>query len=150
MKKIVCGLIAAAGFLAAANGAMADSHGDDKAKMDIKYRQAIFTAMKWNFGPLVGMAKGEVDYDPEKAGLLADQLHALSFMAPQGFAKGTEGGDAKPEIWQDMDKFSAGMKALEDATGALAEASGDKAAMGEAVANVGKICKGCHENFRKD
>ena len=74
------------------------------------------------------------------------------------FVPGTSSADmpgksnAKPEIWTDWDKFKAIVPVLQDAEMKLADAvkSGDKAAMGAALANTGRNgCGACHSQFRE-
>ena len=59
--------------------------------------------------------------------------------------------DAKPDVWQDWDKFVAAARGLEEASAKLADiaAAGDMAAIGAQVKNVGKACGDCHKPFRK-
>jgi cytochrome c556 len=59
--------------------------------------------------------------------------------------------DAKPDIWQDWEKFVAATKKLSEESGQLAQVaqSGDMAAIGDQVKALGKACGDCHKPFRK-
>lgn len=70
---------------------------------------------------------------------------------PEGTAAGVGDSEALPAIWQDTAKFKADLVAMDDAAVKLgqAAATGDKAAIGKAVGDVGATCKQCHETFRQ-
>ena len=79
-------------------------------------------------------------------------------VAPQlleGFAEGSGEGaatDAKPEIWAEMDKFNAAAKKMQDEMAKLnaAAKSGSLDAIKVAAGDVGKACKACHDDYRKE
>lgn len=120
----------------------------------IEYRQGVFTALKWNLMPMGAMVKGEMPYDQAEFTMRAERLAALSPMALEGFVEGSDGGEseAKPEVWTEMDKFSAGFDTMHSSATALVEASrsGDLDKIRPAFGEVAKSCKGCHDNFRED
>ena len=57
-----------------------------------------------------------------------------------------------PEIWAEMDKFNAGAKKMQDEMAKLnaAAKSGSLDAIKAAAGEVGKTCKGCHDDYRKE
>lgn len=118
----------------------------------IEYRQGVFKTIKWNFGPMAAMVKGKIDFDAAEFSRRADLVAVLSKMPGEGFIEGSDMGDtdAKPEIWENKDKFDAGMDALAKNAAALADAakSGDMSVIKPAFGELGKTCKGCHDNFR--
>jgi cytochrome c556 len=59
-----------------------------------------------------------------------------------------KGTRAKKEIWQDWNKFKAGLNALNTNTAALAKAVNSGGDAGAAFKAVGKTCGGCHKAFR--
>ncbi len=99
------------------------------------------------------VVKGEVPYT-EHVAAHARAAHAVSLMLADVFPEGTDIGDtrAKPEIWQDRASFETAIKALQTATGELVRLaeSGDMAAVGAQLEEVGKACGGCHKPFRKE
>ncbi len=100
--------------------------------------------------------KGEVDQ--AAAQKAADDLLALNGKIVDLFPPGTSMADfpgktgAKPEIWQQFDKFKtipAVLKTEEDKLAAAVK-SGDKAAIGAQLANTGKNgCGACHTPYRE-
>ncbi|MEK6663744.1 MAG: cytochrome c [Pseudomonadota bacterium] len=124
-----------------------------KPEEAIKYRQGVMAAQGWNMNAMGAMVKGEKPYDKAEFAKRAVNLAALNKMALEGFTiEGSDKGEtkAKPEIWTSMDKFKGGVDKLNAESAKLAQAAqGDdlnaiKAQFGE----VGKVCKGCHDNFR--
>lgn len=146
MKKLVIATLSGA-LLAGSLNVYANEVEDA-----IEYRQGVFQAMKWYFGPMAAMAKGEIEYDAAEFTRRAEMLSQLSHMPEEGFIAGSDSGDtdALPEIWENKDKFSAGFDKLQETTAVLAEASksGDMNTIMPAFGEVGKTCKGCHDNFR--
>ncbi len=117
----------------------------------VKYRQSIMKSHGAHIGAIVQVLKGEVPYASHVAAH-ARALHSLSLMVPDIFPEGSGVGDtrAKPEIWRDRAKFDDAAKAYQTAAGELVRVaeSGDLAAIGAPVQNVGKACGGCHKPFR--
>jgi cytochrome c556 len=147
MKKLAFATLAGSLLLGTLNAQAADV---DNA---IEHRQGVFSAMKWYFGPMGAMIKGDMPYDQAEFTRRAEQLAKLAPMAEEGFVEGSaEGTEALPAIWEDMDTFSGGFDKLESTTAALVEASmsGDMAQIKPAFGDVAKTCKGCHDNFRED
>ena len=146
MKKLVIATLSGA-LLAGSLNAYADDVEDA-----IEYRQGVFQAMKWYFGPMAAMAKGEIEYDQAEFTRRAEKLNQLTYMPEEGFIEGSDSGDtdALPAIWENMDKFSGGFAKLQETTATLADVSksGDMDTIMPALGAVGKTCKGCHDNFR--
>ena len=147
MKKIFAiGL--AATVLMGSNIAVAD-----KVEDAIEYRQGVFKTIKWNFGPMVGMIKGKIDFDAADFSRRADLVAVLATMPGEGFIDGSDMGEtgAKSEIWENKAEFDKGMDALAKNAEALAVAakSGDMSVIKPAFGQLGKTCKGCHDDFRK-
>jgi cytochrome c556 len=114
-------------------------------------RSAFMKGIGGHMKALGAVAKGEAKAD---AGTVvhAMSLQTLALAVQQMFPEGSGGGTtrAKPEIWQEWDKFSAAADAMIDATPALVAAAqtGDAGAIGAALGGVGKTCGGCHKPFR--
>lgn len=141
----IIGLFAMAIYGAPVNAA------DDAASV-ISYRQKVMSAIGAHMGSIGAVLKGEVSF----SGHVADHarsLQAMSMVAADIFPPGSGDGEtrAKAEIWQKWADFEKGLKAFQDATGKLVEAadSGDMAAVGAAMGNLGEACGGCHKPFRK-
>ena len=120
----------------------------------IKYRRGVMAAQGWNMGIMGAMVKGERPYDKADFAQRAANVAALSKMAHEGFTvAGSETGEtkAKADVFLDKEKFKGGMDKLETETAKLAQvaASGDMGAIKPQFGEVGKVCKGCHDNFRE-
>jgi len=121
----------------------------------VEYRQAVFTVLSGNFGPLGAMAGGKAPFDAAEVQLRAPRVAAMALMIGDAFpetSKDVGGTKAKPEIWSDTAKFAAAVREIQSKTAALATlVASDKtnsAAFQKAVGEVGGACKGCHDDFR--
>lgn len=120
----------------------------------IKYRKAGMTMMAAHFGRVAAMANGRVPFDAKAAAENAEIATALSKLPYAGFMAGTDKGDtkAKPEIWTDADKFRTAITRMQDEMVKLNAAAkgGNIDAIKSASGEVGKACKGCHDDFRRE
>jgi len=111
-------------------------------------------AIMWSMGAHMGGIKAGMAAKNGK--LIAGHARALAALTPafaSMFPKGTETGKtrAKPEIWQQMDKFKAAAKVMQTEAAALAQVagSGDMAKIGAQFGKMAKLgCGGCHSVFR--
>jgi cytochrome c556 len=122
----------------------------------VKARQSLMQIYSFNLGMIGAMVKGEAEYDADMAKNAADNLLAAATMKngpmwPKGSDAGALGDmtRAKPEIWSTYPRVAEKGKALATAAANMASEAGNgldalKAGLGE----VGKACKGCHEDFR--
>jgi cytochrome c556 len=120
-------------------------------------RQAVFKLLYFNLGPIVGMARGEVEFDAAIAERNARRIAAIAPMIPDVFgAMDTREFDvttqALPVIWDDMAEFSDKAAALVEAAGIFADtaAGGDQAATLGGLRSLGGACGNCHDTFRVD
>lgn len=119
----------------------------------IKERQDI---MKKNGDAMklaTDMAKGEKPFDAKAAGDAMKSIHGGIVKFVTLFPEGTETGGntrAKPAIWKNKQDFTDWGKQLqEDTTKAQAAAASGLDAFKGAVADVGKTCSGCHDDYRE-
>lgn len=116
-----------------------------------KYRKTIMTALKGHAGAIAMQARGLAG-DPAHIANHAKAIANLGAELHLVFLEGSnvEDSEALSAIWEKPDEFAAAVAAAEEATAALGEAaeSGDMKAIGAAFRNVGKSCKGCHDDFR--
>lgn len=124
-----------------------------KPEETLKVRQGLMMAVKQQGGPLLGFAQGKADL-PADAAARAEALAALAKLAPIGWSKGGENikdSETKAEAFTSP-KFQEGWTAFAAETAKLAEVAkaGDAAAIKAQAGAVGKTCKGCHEDFKKD
>lgn len=153
MRKLIAGGLVAATALVGASGALAQQKDEDF----VKYRQGAFQTIAWHFGPLAGMAKGDIDFDAELAQRNAERLAQLASMPWEGFEDGPhDAGDgrtqAKEAIWEEMDKFEGGADKFQQEVDKLAEVAqqGELGPLRQQVGAVGDTCKKCHDNFKED
>jgi len=143
--------------LAAATTAYAQMKPEDA----IRARQSIMRVVALNFGPVAAMAQDKMPFNKDAFVANATRLESVWAMdASRFFGAGTDKPvsgskiagftDATPAVWSDPAKFKAAFDENTSAIGKLAAAarSGDEAAMKAAAGNVGKACKGCHDDFR--
>ena len=120
----------------------------------IKYRKAVFTVMATHFGRVAAMANGRAPFDAKVAADSAELATSMSKLPYVAFVPGSDKGDtrAKPEVWTEWDKVKGLADKMQEEMGKFnAAAKGGnidtiKAAAGE----VGKACKACHDNYRKE
>jgi cytochrome c556 len=149
LKRSVA-ITAFAATLASAPLVMARLDSDEPLQ---SYRQSYFALVAMNFGPMADMVKGKMAWDQAAMQGFADDLGAIAELnLLRGFAPGSDKGTtrAKPAIWDNMDDFEAKYADFRDAVDSLetAVASGDRAAIGEAVKNTGGACKACHDDYK--
>ncbi|SDC14300.1 c-type cytochrome [Ruegeria marina] len=149
--------VAAVALVAMSGVGFAASHSQGEFAREIKARQAQMTLNAFNLGILGAMAKGEMEYDAEAAGLAASNLAASSSIwMPTAWPEGsdnasTEGTRALPAIWAGDSDIGAKAQALSEAVAALQTAAGtDLEALRGAIGPVGAACGGCHKAYRAE
>lgn len=131
----------------------AQTFAESAAEDAIKYRQSVFTAIRWHFGSMGAMLRDKKPYDAEQFKHHATQVSALAHMPREGFIEGSDFGDtkAKAEIWENLDDVSARFDVLIKDTAILAAAAGgDMDAVKGPFGTVAKSCKGCHDKYREE
>ena len=120
-------------------------------------RQAVFKLLYFNLGPIVGMARGSVEFDAATAERNARRIASLAPMIPDVLAAmDTREFDveteALPVIWDDLDGFAEKTQGLVDAANTFAgvAAGGDQAATLGGLRALGGACGNCHDNYRVD
>lgn len=150
MRTWICAAAMSCGALLAMPAAAQFAKPEDA----VKYRKGAFTVMAAHFGRIGAMANGRVPFDAKVAAENAELVATLSKLPFDGFGPGTDKGEtrAKPEIWTEQDKFKAAAAKLQEETAKLntAAKSGNADAVKAAFGEVGKACKACHDNYRKD
>jgi cytochrome c556 len=153
-KAVLC---IAAGCSAALLSTFAAGQDQKVLEGALGARQGFMKLIVWEAGPLFAMAKGDIPYDAEKATENGKDLELLAqyHVAPL-FIEGTSNAEmadktlALPAIWEDPEKFAKGFEALREQTANVAaEAGKGQAELTAAVAELGKACGNCHENFRQ-
>ncbi len=143
--KMIVGVVAALAI--SAGSVMAGGHLNK-----IGERQEAMKAVGGGIKVLVGMAKGEIDFDAakvKKAALtIKANLNASKTMFPDG--TGPDSGKktrAMDEIWLDTEGFQSALKTAISAADGMAGVT-KKADLMPALGKLGGSCKSCHEKFR--
>jgi cytochrome c556 len=148
MNRTIQRVILATVTLGVAGAAFAQVKPED----EIRYRQSVMNVIGRNFGGVLGaMAKGERPYDQATAVKAATLVDMLSGLPANSFGPGTEKGaptKADPKIWKDQAKFKAAYDKMVAEVAKLPAAAKDPAALKAQVAETGKACKACHDDFR--
>jgi cytochrome c556 len=133
----------------------ADNPEPSPAEKAIKYRQGVYKAILWNFGPMSAAAQGKAPYDQAAFAKGATRVSQLAPMLLEGYPPGSQSAPnvktrAKPEIWDNMDEFTRLMHSMEDKAANLAKVaqSGDEKASKAAFFELGDACKACHDKYR--
>lgn len=123
----------------------------------IAQRQGQFQLYLHNLAVLGGMAQGRMDYDAAMAQTAADNLfHITRHDQSRLWPEGTDSASvmetrAKPEIWENLDDFTAKFVDLQDAAVSLQTVAGDGLdALRPAVGALGGTCGACHEVYREE
>lgn len=125
-----------------------------QAKPDVlvKQRQAAMTLQGKYWGPIAGMASGKTPYNAETVARNAPILEVLSKLPWDGFVDSTKGEKSRalPAVWTDNAKFKTAADKMQTAVAQLVKVSkGDEATVKAALADVGKSCGACHDDFRE-
>lgn len=127
-----------------------------KVEEAIKFRQAAYRFMDWNFDKIEAAVKGDFNKDQVLAAAKAIQAVANSGMGalfPAGSDKGVGFHEThlKPEFFQkgdDVKKYAMAFNKEANEMAKVAE-TGDKEAVKAQLGTLGKTCKACHDDFRR-
>lgn len=141
--------LAAALLATAAGTAVAQQKPED----EIRYRQSVMNVIGRAMGPMGAMAQGKAPFNAavaQKNAALVDTMLGLPW---ESFGPGTDFGaptKADARIWKEGAKFKQSAEGTQKAVAALVAAakSGDAGKFKAAFGEVGKSCKGCHDDFR--
>ncbi|MCQ9329054.1 c-type cytochrome [Pelistega suis] len=116
----------------------------------IAYRQGAFQVLSAHMNVLRPVMRGQTPYNAESVQKTADLIATLAELPWAGFGPGTEGGNAKKDIWANNKAFEdtraqfiVNVKALKEAAG-----KGDLELVKKSFNDVGQSCRTCHDNFR--
>ena len=124
------------------------------ADQAIKYRQALYTLIGGNFGPIGAVLQGRAEFNPADVKKRAERTAFLATLVPDAFPEISKTGNtkARPEVWSNPAGFAKASKNLVDSTAALVAVlqkdNSNSEAFRSAAGAVGQACKGCHEDFR--
>ncbi|HKF70158.1 MAG TPA: cytochrome c [Stellaceae bacterium] len=122
----------------------------------VKERQATMRQEGPSLKAILDYA-GDKGTDQATALAKAQELLGVADKLPTLFVAGTSSKDmpgksnAKPEVWQELDKFKALYAGQKSGEQKLLDAirKGDKAAVQATVNEIGKNCSSCHGTYRE-
>lgn len=150
MKKVIAFGVLALSIASTASAQL-------KPEEQIKFRQAGYSFMSWNMGKIKNNLEG--DFNAQQVQAAAEVIAAISNSGMGAlFGPGTDKDvgnvktRVKPEFFQNMEDVGKLATDFNQAANELAKvaATGDKAAIGKALAATGGTCKACHDKYRKD
>jgi cytochrome c556 len=144
-----------AGLAIAATAHTESPAGGPKPEHYVKYRQSVFNLIRWNFGSMAAVVKGQAAYDSARFATQATRVAALAPMITEGFHPSTKGAkktEAKDDIFANPAEFNRLAKDLETASANLARVaqSGNLDQIKPAFVATGKACGACHDKFKVD
>jgi cytochrome c556 len=126
-----------------------------EAKAAIEARQQVFKDIKKANEPLQDMLKNKREIDAAVIKANTAELQKLATKIPPAFAVDTRAFKetktrAQDGIWSSQADFAAKADAFGKAVANLTAVadSGDKVAIKKAVADMGKSCGACHDNYQ--
>ena len=141
-------LITIAVALGVATAAIADTSPEDAAK----YRQSLMKALSGHNGMLSLTVRGKAG-SPDNVASHAAALATLAAEVEAAFEGGGafEDSEALAAIWDEPEAFAKAVANFDAAVAALGDVAdgGDMQAIDAAQREIGKACKGCHEDFRQ-
>lgn len=113
------------------------------------YRLTLYHVIGHNIEVLAGMAKGDIEFDEEKAVHAAELLHMISKALPETFVEGSyDETRVSPAIEDKRDTFDKAMLALQEESAKMIDAAHDLKTLRPQVGKLGNTCKSCHDDFR--
>ena len=147
--RLIYTTLSASAFLLATS-VNAEEGGYEK---EIEYRQGVMNILSYNMKNIGDMLKGKSPYDADKVKTHAKDIAAVATLdISAGFPEDSvsDESDAMEDIWMDFETFEQKLKDFQKAAAGIntAAQSGDQAAVGAAMKDLGASCKGCHKKFK--
>ena len=126
---------------------------DDNARVD--YRQGLMSVIGGGMGTFGCFMKGNCETPGKLLASIAKGMKFATLQAETAYKTPTPNATVKTtasdKIWSDWEKFAGGLQKMDDLAGELLNVavSGDKSQIGPVLGQLGKTCKGCHDNFRE-
>lgn len=122
-----------------------------KADDAVKYRQSAFTLLGVHFSSVGATVRGKKPFNAKEVAAEISLINSLVNLPWEAFGPGTDGGNARPEIWKKDEEFKAGVERLKKDIAGLNEAgkSGQLDNIKKAYGDAAQSCKACHDNYKK-
>ncbi len=117
----------------------------------VKARMASMSGIAAELKTIGEMAKGKTAFDQQQARAAAAAIAVYAAQTPELFAQEEDDpmSEAKPEVWQNFDDFTAKSDALERLSRDLATRISSQADVQTAVKELAQSCKDCHRIYRE-
>lgn len=146
--KQVLGIAALAAVCATSSIALAQQKPEDV----IKFRKGAYSVMGWYMGQMGAMVKGQAPFDQKVFVRNAAIIEQMSHVVPDAFVPGSDKGEtrAKPEIWQQQDKFKTVLERFQGEAAKMAQITkqGNPDQIRTQFGALAKSCNNCHDDFR--
>ncbi len=114
------------------------------------YRHESMEAIGVHWDTIRKIARGELPFEehlPKHVDALADLAEMMADLFPEG----SEGGEALDSIWEEPEEFKKAVEAFNTAAKELQRviSEGETDSVSDAIRNVGRSCKGCHDSYRE-
>ena len=128
-----------------------------KAEDQIRWRQSVMQTLGWSMGRIKTNIEGT--FNKDQVIQAANTIQALAnsgsgalFQSGTDTGKGWHDTTVKPELFTNSAKLKEVGSAYNKEANEMAKvaATGDAAAVKAQFGNLGKSCKGCHDEFRKE
>ncbi len=118
----------------------------------VKERMDAMKAMGDSLKAVKAMVDGAAAYDAAKVAATAKAIAAEAVAMPDHFPHGTDHApsEALPAVWTEHEAFRSAAGDLGAAAEILLAASDDPSAARDALGDVARACKACHDDFRQD
>ena len=126
----------------------------ERAQVAVDTRQGLLKVIGYYIGPMVGMARGQIDYDADLVAANAEKMGKLTAMIPDLFKIDTSGSgvasDSLNGIWDNSEDFNNKAAVASQRAFELADAAKEgKTAFMQAFGAAGGACKSCHDDYRQ-
>jgi cytochrome c556 len=142
-------LISLIGFSALLGATSVSAAEVSNPEEEIRYRQSVMNVMGRARAEIQAMVKSG-NYDATVATRNVNLMLMLTPLSARGYGPGTEHGaptKAELKIWKEPAKYKQAHDKMATEMNKLPAIAGNKDKMKEALGDLGKACKGCHDAF---
>lgn len=131
------------------------AQADEEANARVHHREVLMESAGAHMATLACSMKNECNLESKVLKRAAKGIALVGELSIPAFKDPTPGATVKTtasaKIWESWDKFEQGLQAMSEKANILAKAAAaeDRDAMGAALSELGKGCKGCHDTYRE-
>lgn len=157
IRTVLSAATVAASFAVLAQDGGAPARSAAEAQKAVDARIEHFKLIKKTYEPLTDMLKNKREFDAALIESGAKQLQVQAGQIPAMYKVDTRGfkdikTEARDAVWIAAADFKVRADAMGKAAGSLAAIApgGDKGATRKAIAELGKTCGACHDNYKAE